>query len=85
LNTTNHMISQVARQVGGQVGGSVGPGLNGFVSGVVGSSTLAGCIGGKLPNGLGATLCFPPKFALPTRAVCISLPLLAARQLANID
>jgi hypothetical protein len=42
--------------------------LSGFVSGVVGSSTLAGCIGGKLPNGLGATLCFPPKFALPTKA-----------------
>jgi len=60
-------VSNAARQVGGQVGGSVS-GLSGFVSGVVGSSTLAGCIGGKLPNGLGATLCFPPKFALPTKA-----------------
>lgn len=56
------------RQVGGEVGGSVGSGLSGFVSGVVGSSTLAGCIGGVLPNGLGATICFPPQFALPTAA-----------------
>lgn len=59
---------QAKRQVGGGVAGSVGPSLHGGVSGVVGSSTLSGCVGGQLPDGLGATICYPPRAALPTLA-----------------
>lgn len=62
--------------IGGQVGGSVGA-LSGFVGGTIGTNGIPfGCVGGVLPNGLGATIC--AKNAEPTAA-----PELDARQIGG--
>jgi hypothetical protein len=67
ITAARPLPSKAARDftpVGGKVGGSVG-GLNGFVTGTVDKNGIPfGCIGGVLPNGLGATLC--AKDAQPT-------------------
>jgi len=71
FNGKSGFLSGRGEPVGGKVQGSVGK-LSGFVTGTVDANGVPfGCIGGVLPNGLGATLCAKNAAPAPTAAPAV--------------